>query len=178
MIEQFKQVILKVFQSDPNTSDMDFASIKEMSKKIGSKDPFSAKINELKSENAWIEQIVSFAANKPANEWNDKDFQEAVLRMEEMVRHFIMTYRLYTLREKHSDTKIIDIAIFEGQRPERTSKFYKFKTDSNSVEKVTEEVMKFLEDKKLTESEKGEVVLKILKKIMNFNDPSKGKIKA
>ena len=149
-----------------------------MSKKIGSKDPFSAKINELKSENAWIEQIVSFAANKPANEWNDKDFQEAVLRMEEMVRHFIMTYRLYTLREKHSDTKIIDIAIFEGQRPERTSKFYKFKTDNNSVEKVTEDVMKFLEDKKLTESEKGEVVLKILKKIMNFDDPSKGKIKA
>ena len=48
MIEQFKQVILKVFQSDPNTSDMDFTTIKEMSKKIGSKDPFSAKINELK----------------------------------------------------------------------------------------------------------------------------------
>ena len=178
MIEQFKQVILKVFQSDPNTSDIDFATIKEMSKKIGPKDPFSAKINELKNENAWIEQIVSFSANKPANEWNDKDFHEAVLKIEEMVRHFITSYRLYTLREKHSDTKIIDIAIFEGQRPERSSKFYKFKTDSSSVEKVTEDVMKFLEDKKLTESEKGEVVLKVLKKIMNFGDSSKGKMKA
>jgi predicted house-cleaning noncanonical NTP pyrophosphatase (MazG superfamily) len=167
-----------VFQSDPNTSDIDFATIKEMSKKIGPKDPFSAKINELKNENAWIEQIVSFSANKPANEWNDKDFHEAVLKIEEMVRHFITSYRLYTLREKHSDTKIIDIAIFEGQRPERSSKFYKFKTDSSSVEKVTEDVMKFLEDKKLTESEKGEVVLKVLKKIMNFGDSSKGKMKA
>ena len=69
-----------------------------------------------------------------------------------MVRHFIMSYRLYTLREKHSDTKIIDIAIFDGQKPERSSKFYKFKTDNSSVEKVTEDVMKLLEDKKLSES--------------------------
>ena len=38
--------------------------------------------------------------------------------------------------------------------------------------------MKFLEDKKLSESEKGEVVLKVLKKIMNFGDSSKEKIKA
>ena len=37
--------------------------------------------------------------------------EEAILKIEEMVRHFIMSYRLYTLREKHSDTKIIDIAI-------------------------------------------------------------------
>ena len=29
--------------------------------------------------------------------------------------------------------------------------------------------MKLLEDKKLSESEKGEVVLKVLKKIMSFN---------
>ena len=44
------------------------------------------------------------------------------------------------------------------------------------VEKVTEDVMKLLEDKKLSESEKGEVVLKVLKKIMSFDTPKKGKI--
>ncbi len=175
MVDQFKQVILKVFKTDPNISDMDFAMIKEWAKKIGAKDPFSAKINELK-ENDWIEQVISFAASKPCNEWNDKDFEEATLKMEEMVRHFIMSYRLYTLREKHSDTKIIDIAIFDGQKPERSSKFYKFKIDNSSVEKVTEDVMKLLEDKKLSESEKGEVVLKVLKKIMSFDAPPKGKI--
>ena len=79
-----------------------------------------------KKENDWIEQIISYAASKPASEWNDHDFQEATLKIEEMARHFIMSYRLYTLREKHSDTKIIDIAIFEGNSPERSSKFYKF----------------------------------------------------
>ena len=47
-----------------------------------------------------------------------------------MVRHFIMSYRLYTLREKHADTKIIDIAIFDGSSPERSSKFYKFETET------------------------------------------------
>ena len=178
MVDQFKQVILKVFKTDPNIFDMNFMTIKEWAKKIGDKDPFSAKINEFKKENDWIEQIISYAASKPANEWNDKDYQDATLKIEEMVRHFIMSYRLYTLREKHSDTKIIDIAIFDGQKPERSSKFYKFKTDNSSVEKVTEDVMKLLEDKKLSESEKGEVVLKVFKKIMNFNDSVKGKIKA
>ena len=174
MVDQFKQMILKVFRTDPNISDMDFATIKEWAKKIGPKDPFSAKINELK-ENDWIQQVISFAASKPCNEWNDQDFNEATLKIEEMVRHFIMSYRLYTLREKHSDTKIIDIAIFDGQKPERSSKFYKFKTDNSSVEKVTEDVMKLLEDKKLSESEKGEVVLQVLKKIMSFDAPTKGK---
>ena len=177
MIDQFKQAILKVFRTDPNISDMDFSTIKEWAKKIGAKDPFSAKINELK-ENDWIQQVISFAASKPCNEWNDQDFNEATLKIEEMVRHFIMSYRLYTLREKHSDTKIIDIAIFDGKKPERSSKFYKFKTDNSSVEKATEDVMKLLEDKKLSESEKGEVVLKVLKKIMSFDVPPKGKITA
>jgi len=178
MVNQFKEVILKIFRTDPNIADIDFATVKEWAKKISGKDPFSAKINEYKNENDWIKQIISFAANKPANEWSDKDYQDAALKIEEMVRHFIMSYRLYTLREKHSDTKIIDIAIFDGQNPERSSKFYKFKTGNSSVEKVTEDVMKFLEDKKLSESEKGEVVLKVLKKIMNFGDSSKEKIKA
>ncbi|MEC7168865.1 MAG: hypothetical protein VXV90_00360, partial [Pseudomonadota bacterium] len=114
LIEEFKNKIINVFQSDPNTSNIDFETIKAWSKKIGSKDPFSAKINSL-DENKWIEQVISFAAAKPSNEWSDKDFEHAGLSIEEMVRHFIMTYRLYTLREKHSETKIIDIAVFDGK---------------------------------------------------------------
>jgi hypothetical protein len=35
--------------------------------------------------------------------------------------------------------------------------------------------MKLLEDKKLSESEKGEVVLQVLKKIMSFDTSKKGK---
>ena len=170
MINNFKEVIVKVFKSDPNISDINFETIKSWSKKIGNKDPFSSKINDL-SEDKWLEQIVSYAAAKPANEWSDKDYNEAVLKIEEMVRHFIMTYRLYTLREKHSDTKIIDIAIFDGSSPERSSKFYKFENHkNNSVEQITQEILTLLEDQKLSESEKGEVVLKVLRKIMNFKD--------
>ena len=52
-----------------------------------------------------------FCCKQPANEWTDTDYNDAGLAIEEMVRHFIMSYRLYTLREDHSDTKIIDIAI-------------------------------------------------------------------
>lgn len=168
MINNFKEVIVKVFKSDPNISDINFETIKSWSKKIGNKDPFSSKINDL-SEDKWLEQIVSYAAAKPANEWSDSDYNEAVLKIEEMVRHFIMTYRLYTLREKHSDTKIIDIAIFDGSSPERSSKFYKFENHkNNSVEQITQEILTLLEGQKLSESEKGEVVLKVLKKIMNF----------
>ena len=63
-----------------------------MGKKINQNDPFSAKINELDDEK-WLEQVISFAANKPANEWNDTDYNEAGLAIEEMVRHFIMSYR-------------------------------------------------------------------------------------
>ena len=170
MINNFKEVIVKVFKSDPNISDINFETIKSWSKKIGNKDPFSSKINDL-SEDKWLEQIVSYAAAKPANEWSDKDYNEALLKIEEMVRHFIMTYRLYTLREKHSDTKIIDIAIFDGSSPERSSKFYKFENHkNNSVEQITQEILTLLEDQKLSESEKGEVVLKVLRKIMNFKD--------
>ena len=91
-----------------------------------------------------------------------------------MVRHFIMSYRLYTLREKHSDTKIIDVAIFDGRSPERSSKFYKFENHkNNSVDKISQEVLNLLEGQNLSESEKGEVVLKVLRKIMSFKD-SKG----
>ena len=79
MIENFKKVIVKVFQSDPNISDIDFETIKSWAKKIGTKDPFSAKINEL-TEDKWLEQIASFAASKPANEWNDSDYTEAILK--------------------------------------------------------------------------------------------------
>ena len=88
-----------------------------------------------------------------------------------MVRHFIMSYRLYTLREKHSDTKIIDIAIFEGSSPERSSKFYKFDPEkSKSVDKISQEVLNLLENQNLNEGQKGEVVLKVLKTIMTFKN--------
>ena len=158
---------------DRNISDINFETIQAWCKKIGSRDPFSAKCNEL-SEEKWLEQIISFAAAKPANEWNDNDYNEAILKIEEMVRHFIMSYRLYTLREKHSDTKIIDVAIFDGRSPERSSKFYKFENHkNNSVDKISQEVLNLLEGQNLSESEKGEVVLKVLRKIMSFKD-SKG----
>ena len=94
-----------------------------------------------------------------------------------MVRHFIMSYRLYTLRENHSETKIIDIAIFDGKKPERSSKFYNFKNTKNqSVDKVSQEVLKLLEGQNLSESEKGEVVLKVLRKIMKFSNEKDEKL--
>ena len=176
LISDFKTKIIKVFQSDPNISDIDFETIKSWAKKIGSNDPFSAKINDL-DDDKWLEQVISYAASKPANEWNDNDYQEAGLAIEEMVRHFIMSYRLYTLREDHSDTKIIDIAIFDGKNPERSSKFYEFKKDKNqSVEKVSQDVLKLLEGQNLSESEKGEVVLKVLRKIMKFSNSKDEKL--
>jgi hypothetical protein len=170
LLKNFKSQILKIFQSDPNISDMDFDTIKLWAKKIGPLDPFSAKINEL-SDDKWLEQIISYAANKPANEWSDQDYENAMLAIEEMVRHFIVSYRLHTLRENHSDTKIIDIAIFDGKNPERSSKFYEFKNDkSNTVDKISQDVLKLLETQNLNESQKGEVVLKVLRKIMNFSN--------
>jgi len=170
LLKNFKSQILKIFQSDPNISDIDFDTIKLWAKKIGPLDPFSAKINEL-SDDKWLEQIISYAANKPANEWSDQDYENAMLAIEEMVRHFIVSYRLHTLRENHSDTKIIDIAIFDGKNPERSSKFYEFKNDkSNTVDKISQDVLKLLETQNLNESQKGEVVLKVLRKIMNFSN--------
>ncbi|MDC0250604.1 hypothetical protein OAK11_00590 [Candidatus Pelagibacter sp.] len=176
LIDEFKTKIIKIFKSDSHISDIDFETIKAWAKKIGKQDPFSAKIDEL-DENKWLEQVISYAASKPANEWNDKDYQEASLKIEEMVRHFIVSYRIYTLREDHSDTKIIDIAIFDGKNPERSSKFYEFKNDqSKSVEKISQDVLKLLEGQNLSESEKGEVVLKVLRKIMKFSNSKDEKL--
>jgi len=176
LISEFKTKIIKIFKSDSHISDIDFETIKAWAKKIGKQDPFSAKIDEL-DENKWLEQVISYAASKPANEWNDKDYQEASLKIEEMVRHFIVSYRIYTLREDHSDTKIIDIAIFDGKNPERSSKFYEFKNDkSKSVEKISQDVLKLLEGQNLSESEKGEVVLKVLRKIMKFSNSKDEKL--
>ena len=83
LLKNFKKVILNVFQSDPNIADINFEAIKEMGKQIGNKDPFSAKINEL-SEEKWLEQIISYAQAKPSNEWSDSDYDEAILKIEEM----------------------------------------------------------------------------------------------
>ena len=59
MINNFKKVIINVFKSDPNISDVSFDMIKEWAKSIGEKDPFSAKINEM-TEDKWLEQIISW----------------------------------------------------------------------------------------------------------------------
>tara|TARA_B100001996_G_C18608963_1_gene572927 strand:- start:721 stop:1248 length:528 start_codon:yes stop_codon:yes gene_type:complete len=171
-----KNTIIDIFKIDPNISDINFETIKTWAEQVGEQDPFSARIKEFKSDHEWIEQIISYAAAKPANEWTDKDFDQAVLKVEDMVRHFIMSYRLHNLRQKHSDTKIIDIAIFEGKRPSRSSKFYKFDPKNNdSVEKITSEVLKLLNKENISESEKGEVVLNVLKKIMKFDNIKKDK---
>ena len=154
-----------------------FDTIKDMAKKIGAKDPFSAKINVL-TEDKWLEHLVSYAAAKPSSDWNDTDFDQASLKLEEMSRHFIMSYRLYSLREKHSDAKIIDIAIFEGKSPERSSKFYKFDSSkkNKSVDKISQEVLNLLDDQNLSESQKNEVVLNVLKSIMNFKNSKDEKL--
>ena len=86
----------------------------------------------------------------------------------EMVRHFIMTDRLYTIRDKHKDSKIVDIAIFEGKNQQRASKFY-FSTDSKSnvVEETAREIQKLMISKNLSETDKGEITLKVLKELMS-----------
>ena len=171
MIENLKNTILNVFKTDPNISDIDFETVKSWAEEVSENDPFSARYKEFDSDREWIEQIVSYAAAKPANEWTDKDYEQALLKVEDMVRHFIMSYRLYNLRQQHSDTKIIDIAIFEGKKPTRSSKFYKFDPKNNSsVEKITSEVLSLLNREEISESEKGEVVLNVLKKIMKFEN--------
>ena len=75
---ELKNTILDVFKTDRNISDIDFDTIKSWAKKINQNDPFSAKINELDDEK-WLEQVISFAANKPANEWNDTDYNDCLL---------------------------------------------------------------------------------------------------
>ena len=47
---------------------------------------------------------------------------------------------------------------------------------NNSVDKISQEILNLLEDQKLSESEKGEVVLKVLRKIMNFKEAKKEKL--
>ena len=166
-----KKTILDVFKTDPKISDVNFNTVKDWAKQVGENDPFSSRFKEFNSDEEWIEQIISYAAAKPANEWTDNDYNQAVLKVEDMVRHFIMSYRLYNLRQKHSDTKIIDIAIFEGKKPSRSSKFYKFDPRNNSsVEKITTEVLSLLNREEISESEKGEIVLNVLKKIMKFEN--------
>ena len=102
--------------------------------------------------------VLSSCNDKVSKENDFMNYNEAGLAIEEMVRHFIMSYRLYTLREDHSNTKIIDIAIFDGKSPERSSKFYEFKNDkSQSVEKVSQDVLKLIEDQNLSETEKAKL---------------------
>ena len=176
MISTMKKTILDVFSIDPNISDINFETLKSWAEQVGDQDPFSARVKEFKSDHQWIEQIVSYAAAKPANEWTDKDFDRAILKVEDMVRHFIMSYLLHILRQNHSDTKIIDISIFYGKKPSRSSKFYKFDPNKNSsVEKITSEILSLLNKESISETEKGEVVFNVLKKIMKFENTKKDK---
>ena len=175
MILQFKTIIEDTFNQEPQTSGVNFEIIKGWAKQVGSLDPFSARINEFKNENDWLEQVISYAASKPANEWNDRDYNEAVLKIEEMVRHFITSFRIHNLRQKNKDTTIIDIAIFEGKNPERSSKFYKLNTkENNSVEKITQQILDLIDSKNISESERNEIVLKVLKQVMKFTSKDNG----
>ena len=57
-----------MFQSDPNISDIDFETIKSWAKKIGSKDPFSAKINDL-NDDKWLDFLITGGKYDKNNEF-------------------------------------------------------------------------------------------------------------
>ena len=168
MIQEFKDTIVRVFRSDPNIADINFEIIKKRALLIGDKDPFSEKVAKYKSDDEWIEHLAGYSIGKPVDEWVDQDFNKAQLNLEEMVRHFIMTDRLYTIRDKHKDSKIVDIAIFEGKNQQRASKFYFSKdTKSNVVEETAKEIQKLMISKNLSETDKGEITLMVLKELMS-----------
>ena len=55
-----------------------------------------------------------------------------------------------------------------------SSKFYKFDPNKNSsVEKITSEILSLLNKESISETEKGEVVFNVLKKIMKFENTKK-----
>ena len=174
LIEEFKNTILKVFKSDPNIFDISFETIKKRALLVGENDPFSAKIKKYKNDDEWIEQVVGYSIGKPVEEWMDQDFTLAQLKLEDMVRHFIMTDRLLTLRNQHKDSKIVDLAVYEGKVPQRSSKFYFSEgPKSNVIDDSVKEINKILEDKKLSESEKGEIALKLLQNLMSEKKENK-----
>ena len=59
-------------------------------------------------------------------------------------------------------------------KKENKQKFDAYK--NKSVDKISLEILNLLENQNLSESEKGEVVLKVLRKIMNFKDPKGEKL--
>ena len=63
---------------------------------------------------------------------------------------------------------------WEGKINLRNSEFKNDK--SQSVEKVSQDVLKLIEDQNLSETEKGEVVLKVLRKIMKFSNSKDEKL--
>jgi hypothetical protein len=174
LIAAFKKTILKVFKSDPNIFDIDFTTIRKRALLIGENDPFSAKAEKYTNDEEWIEQIVGYSIGKPVEEWMDQDFTLAQLKLEDMVRHFIMTDRLLTLRNQHKDSKIVDLAIYEGATPQRSSKFY-FSEDSkkNIIKDSVDEINQLLTSKKLSDSEKGEIALKVLQTLMSEKKDTK-----
>ena len=54
-------------------------------------------------------------------------------------------------------------------------KILSYPKNNSSVEKITSEVLSLLNREEISESEKGEVVLNVLKKIMKFENTKKDK---
>ena len=173
LINKFKETIIKVFQSDPNIFDIDFDTIKQRAAIVGEQDPFSAKLSKSNNDSEWIEQIAAYSISKPLEEWIDSDFDQAQLKTEEMVRHFIMTDRLITLKSKHKDSKIIDLAIYDGDDQQRASKFYFQNFKGDKINEAVEEINQLLSQKSLSESEKGEIALKVLQSLMSKKSDKK-----
>ena len=83
----------------------------------------------------------------------------------------------FTASDALSGMKNVTYPLTVSAAGENSSKFYEFKNDqSKSVEKISQDVLKLLEGQNLSESEKGEVVLKVLRKIMKFSNSKDEKL--
>ena len=79
---------------------------------------------------------------------------------------------------KKKDTSNRDL-ISKKEKLEQEKKILSKSKDKSNFEKskkISQEILNLLEDQKLSESEKGEVVLKVLRKIMNFKDTKDEKL--
>ena len=173
LINKFKDSIVGVFKSDPNIFDINFETIKQRAKIVGNNDPFSAKLSKSKSDSEWIESIAAYSISKPLEEWLDSDFDHAQLKVEDMVRRFIMTDRLITLKSKHKDSKIVDLAIYDGDDQQRASKFYFQNFEGDKIDNTVKEITNILSSKDLSDSEKGEIALKVLQSLMDKQSKDK-----
>ena len=84
-----------------------------------------------------------------------------------------MTDRLITLKSKHKDSKIVDLAIYDGDNQQRASKFYFQNFTGDKINQTVDEITNLLSNKDLSESEKGEIALKVLQSLMNKKNKDK-----